>query len=835
MSHHTLKLALQSFAFLAALPLAAQLPTSAHTSSGIELVGPQLTLRVDALRPNVLRVRMWPNGQPAEDASWAVLPAARTARVNVTSEPDGFSTSALHVKLGRDLRLTVTDLNGNILQDDALPVQWNTDGFTVTKSKPFDDHFFGLGDKPGPLDRNGEAFVMWNTDNFGWQESTDPIYKSIPFFLEMHAGRSIGVLFDNTYRTFFDFGHARTDRYSFSAPAGPLDYYLLYGPEPKQVVETYAWLTGPTPLPPLWTLGFQQSRYTYFPESQVDEIATRLRADKIPTDAIYLDIDYQDKNRPFTIDNVNYPDFPGMVHRLAAEHLHTVLITDLHIADLPNQNYTPYDSGHAGDNFVKENGKEYVGPVWPGPSVFPDFTQKSTRDWWGTLYKDFVDMKVAGFWNDMNEPAVFTYPTKTMPDDVVHRIDEPESLGEGFSKRTALHPEIHNVFGMENSRATWDGLLTLSPNTRPFVLTRASYAGGQRYASTWTGDNSATWNHLRQTVPQLENLGLSDFAMSGADVGGFAGSPPADLLTKWLEVSAFQPIDRDHSAKGTRMHEPWVDGPEHEAIRRRYIEERYKLLPYLYTTAEEMSRTGLPIVRPLFLEFPHATSDNHPMDADGPGEFMFGPDILVAASPSPEEVAPYEVHFPAGVWYDYWNGTRYDRTDWVGYSDKEIQDPNAPATRRPSPPAVKVTPKLDELPIYVRGGSIIPLQPLTQSTEEKPEGPLTLRVYAPTPGAACHGDLYQDDGISYNFRKGDYLRLHLTCALSADGALTVTIPAREGGFKPWWTQLRIEAIGLATAPTTATTNGHTANLEHTTLGYATTITDTGKPQTTILH
>ena len=830
MSHHTLKLALQSFAFFAALPLAAQLPTSAHTSSGIELAGPQLTLRIDALRPDVLRVRMWPNGQPAEDASWAVLPSARTARINVTSDPDGFSTSALHVKLGHDLRLTVTDISGNILQDDALPVQWNADGFTVTKSKPFDDHFFGLGDKPGPLDRNGEAFVMWNTDNFGWQESTDPIYKSIPFFLEMHSGRTIGVLFDNTYRTLFDFGRARTDRYSFSAPAGPLDYYILYGPEPKQVVETYAWLTGPTPLPPLWTLGFQQSRYTYFPESQVDEIANRLRADHIPTDAIYLDIDYQDKNRPFTIDNVNYPDFPGMVRRLAAEHLHTVLITDLHIASLPNQNYAPYDSGHAGDNFVKENGKEYVGPVWPGPSVFPDFTQKSTRDWWGTLYKNFVDMKVAGFWNDMNEPAVFTYPTKTMPDDVVHRIDEPASLGEGFSKRTAMHPEIHNVFGMENSRATWDGLLTLSPNTRPFVLTRASYAGGQRYASTWTGDNSATWNHLRQTTPQLENLGLSGFAMSGADVGGFAGSPPADLLTKWLEIAAFQPIDRDHSAKGTRMHEPWVDGPEQEAIRRRYIEERYKLLPYLYTTAEEMSRTGLPIVRPLFLEFPHAASDNHPMDSDGPGEFMLGPSILVAASPSPEEVAPYEVHLPPGIWYDYWTGATLDRRQTLAARDLEIRDAASTALK-----PVMITPKLDELPVYVRGGSIIPLQPLTQSTEEKPDGPLTLRVFAPVPGDPCSGDLYQDDGTSYNFRKGDYLRLHLTCSLSTDGALTVTIPAREGGFKPWWTQLRIEAIGLTTTPTAATTNGHTTNLDHTTLGYATTITDTGNPQTITLH
>jgi alpha-glucosidase len=800
--------------------LLAQNPAT-HTASGIEQSTPQLTLHVDALRPDVLRVRIWPNGQPAEDASWAVLPEARTARVNVTAEPSGFSTSQLRVKVGADLRITVSDLAGNILQEDATPVKWSADGFTVAKSKPFDDHFFGLGDKPGPLDRAGEAFTMWNTDNFGWQESSDPIYKSIPFFLEMHAGRTIGVLFDNTFRTYFDFGRQRTDRYSFSAPAGPLDYYLLYGPEPKHVVETYAWLTGPTPLPPLWSLGYQQSRYSYFPETQVDEIANRLRADKIPTDAIWLDIDFQDHNRPFTVDNVNYPDFPGMIHRLAAEHFHTILITDLHIAYLPKglgTDYAPYISGHAGDHFVKENGKEYIGTVWPGASVFPDFTQQSTRQWWGSLYKDFVAMGAAGFWNDMNEPAVFTYPTKTMPDDVMHRIEEP-----GFTSRIAMHPEIHNIFGMENTRATTEGVLALRPNERPFTMTRASYAGGQRYAVTWTGDNSSTWNHLRQTTPQLLNLGLSGFSMAGADVGGFAGSPPADLLTKWIMLAAFQPIDRDHSAKGTLPHEPWVDGPEQEAIRRRYIEERYKLMPYLYTTAEETSRDGIPIIRPLFLEFPHATTDNHPLDADAPGEFLFGPAILVAASPSPEEVAAYEVHLPPGLWYDYWNGTALDRrikTPAQGLVpafqvatvvDKEIRDAAVVAIK-----PIMVKPALADLPIYVRAGAIIPMQPLVQSTDETPSGPLTLRVFAPAAGEPCAGDLYQDDGHSFDFRQGTYLRLHITCSLAADGTLTVSIPKPEGTFKPWFTTLRIEAIGL----------NHAA---------ATTVSYTGNPQTITLH
>src|SRR6202789_3975279 len=209
-----------------------------HHDNGVEISSDADTLRIDALRPDVLRVRLYPVGHPAEDASWAVLSAARVAHVAVTPTDDGFTTSSLMIHVSPDLKLTVTDLAGNVLQSDVAPVTHDGDAFRVTKQKTPDDHFFGLGDKPGPLDRAGQSFVMWNTDNFGWQESTDPIYKSIPFFLEMHSGRTIGVRFDNTFRTFFDFGRERNDRYSFSAPAGPVDYYVLYGPDPKRVVET---------------------------------------------------------------------------------------------------------------------------------------------------------------------------------------------------------------------------------------------------------------------------------------------------------------------------------------------------------------------------------------------------------------------------------------------------------------------------------------------------------------------------------------------------------------------------------------------------------------------
>jgi alpha-glucosidase len=764
---------------------------SRATSNGIEIHCGTAVLQITALRDDVLRVRVGPAGQLPEDASWAVLPASRTASVAVTPESNsttvGFKTAKLIVSVQKDpLELTVTDLNGHVITQD-LPgrsVEYHGASFRIYRKSPADEHYFGLGDKPGPLDRRNEAFSNWNTDAFGWQESTDPIYKTIPFFLTFRKGVSAGIFLDNTWRSSFDFNKEYRDGYSFGSEGGPLDYYILYGPEPKAVVSNWAWLTGTTPLPPLWSLGFQQSRYSYYPEAEVRRIADRLRSERIPADVIWLDIDYQLKNRPFTVDPERFPHFDQMIKDLKAQHLHTVVITDLHLAAQPHIGYKPYDEGMAGNHFVKNpDGSTYVGVVWPGKAVFPDFTRKASRDWWGTLYADFVGKGIAGFWNDMNEPAIFEVPSKTMPDDTQHRIEEP-----GFAPRTASHLEIHNIFGMENSRGTFEGLRKLDPNTRPFVMTRASYAGGQRYAATWTGDNSSTWNHLRQTTSQLLNLGLSGFAMSGADVGGFAGSPQPELLTRWLEVAAFQPIDRDHTAIGTNPQEPWENGtPEDLNLRRKYIEERYRLMPYIYTTAEEMSRTGLPIMRPLFLEFPTESLDGQPLDLKTGNEFLLGPALLVAQSPYPDELDDYDVALPAVGWYDYWTGVRVE-----GDSGRKAID-NNPVTQ----PEMHIHRGLDTLPVYVRAGAILPEQPLVQSTEETPQGPLTLRVYPPT-GANkdCEGNLYLDDGISYAFQKGEFLRVAFTCHATAQG-ITVNVAPHRGSFAPWWKLISIEVYGAS--------------------------------------
>jgi len=744
---------------------------------GVELHAGAAIVRINALRDDIVRVRIAPGALP-EDASWAVLPEPRSKSIEVQPVQDpaavGFRTAVLDVRVERSpLRIVIRDLAGNVISADAVgrAVQFQLGGFWLFKQMPSGEHYFGLGDKTGSFDRREQSFTLWNTD-VGPQESVDPLYKSIPFFLAINNKSSYGLFLDNTWRTWFDFGKSARDAISFGSEGGPLDYYVLYGPDPKHVVESYAYLTGKPPLPPLWSLGFQQSRYSYTPESQVREIANHLRTDKIPSDALYLDIDYQFKNRPFTVDPKTFPNFPDLIASLRKQHFHVVTITDLHIAHVPNQQYSPYDTGHAGDQFVKSaDGSEFVGIVWPGAAVFPDFTRAQTRDWWGGLYQQFVKDGVAGFWNDMNEPSVFDGPGKTMPLTNIHRIEEP-----GFATRTATHAEIHNIVGLENARATFEGLLKLRPEERPFVLTRATYAGGQRYGFTWTGDNSATWNHLRLATQMVLNLGVSGISFVGADVGGFNGSPSSELLTRWVELAAFSPLCRDHAAKGSLPHEIWANGTEPEVIRRRYIETRYRLLPYLYTLADESSRTGLPLMRPVFLEFPDvfATGFDH-LDT----EFLLGPSLLVAPPPFGEMQDAYAVSFPKDHdWYDFWSGLKMAPSvqppsivDIVGAGGEA----NLAMPRTIHPP-------LDTMPVYVRGGSIVPMQPVVQSTDDIPNGPLELRLY---PGKQCEGSVYLDDGHTFRYQQGEYLRQNFTCQVDTK-SVQIHFSARQGSYAPWW-------------------------------------------------
>ena len=741
-------------------------PAPAQAAPSYEATRSGSVIRVTPISDSILRVRVARDGKFAEDASWAVPAAVRRQTAPATKSIDGLKTSALAARIDpQTLQLTVTDAQGRtILSDASNALSFDGSAFTLRKAMPVGERYYGLGDKTGPFDRRGASYVNWNTDAWGFDRGTDPIYKSIPMFISTGGpGGAYGLFLDNTSRSWFDFGHRDQNVLQMGADGGPIDYYVIAGPTVADVVRHYAELTGKPPLPPLWSLGFQQSRYSYMSETEVRDLAKRLRTDRIPTDVIWLDIDFQDRNRPFTTNAKTFPNLKALARDLSAQGMKLVTITDLHIASAPNQGYAPYDSGVAGNHFLKNpDGSLYVAPVWPGPSVFPDFTRKASRDWWGAQYKTFVDDGVAGFWNDMNEPAIFETPTKTMPLDTVHRIESDD-----FKSRTATHAEVHNVYGMQNGRATYEGLLKLRPNVRPYVMTRATYAGGQRYAVTWTGDNTSTWDHLKLAVQQMLNLGLSGYAWSGADVGGFIGGASPELMTRWYQIAAFSPVFRSHASNSAPRAEPWVDGPEHLAIRRRFIEERYRLLPYIYAVADQNARTGDPVMRPTFYDYPSMSS----APCDQAMAFTLGRDVLVAPSPKPESTHAYEVCLPNTGWFDLWTGLQVSGEAKNGGIE-----------------VVKEMPRIDRLPVFVRAGAILPRQPLVQSTAERPNGPLQLHVY---PGPDCRGDLYFDDGVSV---KGANLRQTVRCTIGRDG-LMLEFDPRQGSFKPWWREMAVTVHG----------------------------------------
>ena len=705
---------------------------------------------VTALSPEIIRVQI---GE-GHDHSYAVINrdfGDPHATFSIDEAQSTIATSALRVTIRHaPFRIAFATSAGQSLDEDR-DIAFSGKASRVWKRLRDDEHVFGLGEKNGPLDKRGwklggVSLTMWNSDTFGYDSSTDPIYASVPFYIVMRKGVGFGLFLDNTYRTNFDIGHQTQDLLSFGADGGPLDYYFIYGPEPRKIIERYTMLTGRMPLPPLWALGYNQCRYSYFPESKVRDIARNFRERHIPADVIWLDIHYLDGYKPFTWDLKRFPDPARMISDLRKDGFRIVTIIDPH----PKKEigYKPYDTGLAGDQFVKNpDGSIYEAPVWPsraedgltpdwshsgkGNSVFPDFSKPAARAWWGGLYADLLNMGVAGIWNDMNEPAVFETPTGTMPLDVRH--DNEGSPTD--------HREIHNVYGMLMTRSTYEGLLRLRPNERPFVLSRASFAGGQRYSALWPGDNVSDWSALRQSIPTLLGMGLSGFPFVGVDIGGFVEAPTPDLFTRWIQAGVFFPFMRTHTAFGTPDQEPWSYGPEHEALNRKAIELRYQLLPTIYSVMRESADTGLPAMRPLMLEYPADESTYGIAD-----EFLFGTDLLIA--PVLREPATSRgVYLPAGDWYDYWSGEHYS-----------------------GPKSITVPVTIASIPIFVRGGAFIFTQPVVQHTGEMPGQPLIVTTF---------GDgerwLYEDAGNGFGPSMRRKFSLH---------GNTIEIGAPEGAYRP---------------------------------------------------
>ncbi|MBU2500238.1 alpha-glucosidase [bacterium] len=602
---------------------------------------------------------------------------------------------------------------------------------SVTLMVPEGTDLYGTGEVPGPLRRNGTRTVAWNTDAYAWGAGSLSLYQSHPWVLGVRPdGTSFGVIADTPQRCLIDLRQGI--RFEASGPEFPV--IIMEGPDPQSVVRTLARLTGTMPLPPRWALGYHQCRYSYTPDDRVREIAREFRDRDIPCDVIWFDIDYMDGFRCFTVNTWDFPDMRGLIGELDDQGFQTVAIIDPGIKVDPG--YHVYDTGQAIDAWVRTAaGRPYVGDVWPGDCVFPDFTRQDVRAWWGGLYAQFLDLGFDGVWNDMNEPAVFNTDAKTMPLDNVHRADA--DLG-GLD----THARYHNVYGMLMARGTWEGCLKARPRRRPFVLTRANHLGGQRWAATWTGDNVATWQHLDMSISGVLNLGLSGQPLAGPDIGGFAGAGDGRMFARWMGVGALLPFSRGHTGKGNVDKEPWAFGPEVEATCRLALQRRYRLLPYLYTLMREASETGLPLVRPLFFADP---ADPRLRDQDD--AFLLGDDLLVACRTKPD--GPFPDVFPAGNWVR------------IGLVDGDLDDPDLPA-------------------LYLREGAVLPLGPVVEFSGERDLTEVELLVNPDDRGTA-EGVLYLDEGDGFGYRTGEFGLLRYRAVLGA-GGLEIEARMKEGAW-----------------------------------------------------
>ena len=584
----------------------------------------------------------------------------------------------------------------------------------VIKKHNTNNKYYGLGEKTGFLNKHGYEYEMWNTDEpAAHLEYFKSLYKSIPFYITLNDNIAYGIFFDNTYRTFFDMGKENDDYIYFGADNGNLDYYFIIGPCIKGVVRKYAYLTGRTPLPKKKMLGIHQSRWSYGRNKRVDQIIKGYEKNNLPLDVMHLDIDYMDNYKVFTYNNERF-DLPKDTLRWKEKGIDIVTIIDPGVK--AEDNYFIYEEGKENNYFTTQNGMLYHNRVWPGKSAYPDFTKEATRTWWAKNQSIMTSYGVSGIWNDMNEPASFDGP---LPDDV-------EFANDG---RPTNHLEIHNVYGHLMAKATYDGLKEAT-NERPFVITRACYAGSQKYTTFWTGDNQSLWIHLQMAVPMLCNMSLSGLSFIGTDIGGFGGDVTKELLIRWAEVGAFFPLCRNHASMLTRDQEPFTFDEETIRCYKKALDYRAELIPYYYDLFYNGELTGDPVLKPLIYNYQN-DSNTHTLN----DEFLIGDNILV--SPVIEQGKTKKlVYLPMGNWYN-----KDENNIYKGENYYVIDAP------------------LNICPTFIKCGSIIPTYPLSLHVENKDE--IIFNICLDNDKEISYSHFY-DDGKSFDYRNGIYTLYNIT-------------------------------------------------------------------------
>ena len=599
---------------------------------------------------------------------------------------------------------------------------------------------YGTGEVMGDLIRNGKTVKLWNTDNYGYgKDNGQRLYQSHPWVLGVgENGKSFGVIADNTWKMEISLG----ERITFSSEGPAFRVIVIEKDSPQEVMKELGELTGTIELPPLWSLGFHQCRYSYYPDERVKSLADTMRLKNIPCDVIWMDIDYMQNFKIFTFDSIHFPDPKETNDYLHKNDFKSVWMIDPGIK--AEKGFFVYDSGEKINAWVQtRNNSVFLGKVWPGDCVFPDFTQSKVSKWWGGLYENFMAKGVDGVWNDMNEPAVFETVDWTMPDSNKHVGDE--------NIKNDIHLRYHNVYGMMMVESSRNGIIKSNPDKRPFVLTRSNFLGGHRYAATWTGDNNSSMKHLKQSIPMSLNLSLSGQPFNGPDIGGFAGNATPELYAHWIAVGAFYPFSRAHSTKGSINQEPWSFGEEVETVSREALQRRYRLLPYLYTLFWESANTGMPVMRPVFFNNPAEKSLRTEQE-----NFLLGSDLLIVPKWSENG------QIPAGNWRN------------ISINGEKSQNH-------------KYHPD-----VLIRPGAIVPLCNPIVSTNSFSLDTITLIVSLDS-NLSAKGILYSDLGEGYGYQDGEFSLVEFY-AQTQNGITTLNTKIIDGNSFPNDTKINIKLI-----------------------------------------
>ena len=683
------------------------------------------------------------------DKSFAVIQKPGDFKFEESTDEIVIKTPVLKLHINKfPLRFNFYTADGKALSEDdpRFGINWQGERVINYRKLYEDEKFIGLGEKTGNLNKRGSSFVNWNTDAAMHDTKTDPLYKTFPFFIGLHSGLTYGLFFDNTHKSFFDFGATTDDEMSwFGADGGDMNYYFFGAQGVAKIIEDYTWLTGRMEMPSLWSLGYQQCRWSYMSADEVLGIAERFRKEKIPADVIYCDIDYMDEFKIFTWNKETFPDPKAMIDKLKAIDFRLITIVDPGIKIEPG--YTQYDEGVENDYFATyPNGEKYVAEVWPGRCHFPDFFREDVREWWGAAFTALAEPGVEGFWNDMNEPAAWG-----------QNIPSLVKFGDKYM------PEIRNTYGMEMARATYEGTRKILGNKRPFVLTRAAYAGTQRYSAVWTGDNSAYDSHMLMGQRMVSSLGITGMSLVGVDIGGFSGDPTPELMVRWNSLGVYTPMFRNHAMQGTVMREPWEWGKKNMAIIKKDIEKRYRLLPYIYSGFYQSHKSGLPLSRTLAINY---TGDENVYDVKYHNQFLFGDSILVAPVESTKLTA--EMYLPTGEWYRLSTGEKFTGGQ-----------------------AIVADAPLTDLPVFVKAGGIIPMQNVVQSTNEKGDGILEINIwYGEEPSSFIY---YEDDGLTYDYQNNVYYKREITYS---PYTRTISLSEVDGTFVSRFDKIKLILHGL---------------------------------------